>query len=185
MNPHTVRSVPGMIGSMIVVVLVVVGWVGFRSVTSDNQSTPIQTVDWSGWVRAGHSDGSLLLYAPTALPKGWRATSVNFNGGIDAHWHLGILTNTGKYLGIDEGRGSTSDLADQFIDPHAVRGKDVTINGTSWETWTDSRGNYAVALTSVTGPNLHDSVMIGGTEPDAQIRKFAASLTTDKVKSTA
>jgi hypothetical protein len=180
-SPRTQVSTAGMVGAMVVVVLLALGWVGFRQLTSDDEATPVQTVDWAPWVKAGRTDQQLLVFAPPTLPAGWRATSVEYTPGNGAYWHLGLLTDTGKYVGIDESRSSVEDMVQQYVDADAVRGKDVTVAGQKWQTWTDSGGDYALARSVEFGGAPYESVLIGGSAADASIREFVASLRSGRV----
>jgi hypothetical protein len=175
-NPRTQRSVAGMVGALIVVVAIGLVWVEIGG--SGQKATPTPKVDWTAWVKAGRSDQQLELFAPTELPAGWRATSVDYASGAAAHWHLGMLTDAGKYVGIEESRATTQDLAEQYVDIDAVRGPDVTVGGETWQTWTDNGGDYAIVRSVVIGGQPAESVLVGGSAPEAIIRKFAASLTT-------
>lgn len=174
------RSAGAMAAALVVVVLLVVGVVWFRS--SGEEDTPVRTVDWAAWVKAGRAEQQLMVFAPTALPKGWRATSVEYAGGTGAHWHLGMLTDTGKYVGIEESRDSTKDLVEQFVDENAVVGKDVEVGGQSWQTWTDSGGDYALVRSIEIGGASSESVLVVGSASPAAVREFAASLTGGTVK---
>ena len=184
-NPHTQRSVAGMIGSMIVIVILVLVWFGFRSATSGQQATPIQTVDWKVFVTSGRADHALLLFAPDELPRGWVATSVNFSGGNFAQWHLGMLTsknaNTGKYVAIEESLDTVTDLVKANVDENAVQGRDVRINGQTWQTWTDSGGDFGLAR-AITAGGRTESVLVYGAAPDQAIKDFTATLKTGTVR---
>jgi hypothetical protein len=174
-NPRTQRSVAGMVGALIVVVAIGLVWVEVGG--SGQKAAPTPKVDWTAWVKAGRSDQQLKLFAPTELPPGWRATSVDYTSGAAAHWHLGMLTDTGQYVGIEESRASTHDLADQYVDTDAVRGPDVTVAGETWQTWTDAGGDYAIVRSVPVDGLPAESVLVGGSAPEATIRKFTASLT--------
>jgi len=174
------RTVAGMVGALIVVVALVVVVVLFRQSGQEPQETP--SVDWSAWVKAGRSEQQLMLFAPPSLPKGWRATSVNYSGGTGPHWHLGMLTDSGKYVGIEESRASTRVLVERYVDQDAVRGKDITVAGQVWQTWTDSGGDYALVRSLAVGGQPYESVLVGGSAAPAAIRGFTESLTSGKVK---
>ncbi|HEY0905120.1 MAG TPA: DUF4245 family protein [Marmoricola sp.] len=181
-NPRTQRSFAGMAGALIVVVVLVLLWFGFRALTSENEPTPVRTVDWQAWVKSGRAEHQLLTFAPTRLPAGWRATSVDYAGGRDAHWHVGMLTDTGRYVGIEESTSSTDDLVEQYIDEEAERGEDVVVDGQTWQTWTDDGGDYALARSVEVGGRPYESVLVGGSAPAADIRDFVETLTTGSVR---
>lgn len=174
--PAHQRSFAGMIGAMLVTVVVGGGW--YLLARGDQDPHPVEAQPWAFWVDSGRSDGKLAILAPDALPKGWRATSASYDSGTDPHWHLGLLTATGKFVGLEESPSSTEDLVSEYVDENATRGKDVTIDGVAWQTYTDSGGDYAVVRTVKAPGGGQERVLVFGSAPDAQIRSFAGSLST-------
>jgi hypothetical protein len=179
-NPRAARSFAGMIGALIVVVAIGVVWVKVGG--SDEKAAPVQSVDWSAWMKAGRAEQQLLVFAPSTLPPRWRASSATYLGGSDAHWHLGLLTDSGKYVGIEESRAEIRDLVEQYVDQDAVRGKDVVVAGQTWQTWTDSGGDYALVRSVDVGGRPYESVLVGGSAPAPTVRSFAATLTSGTVR---
>ncbi len=170
------RTSGGLVGAMIVTVLFVVAFVGFRGFVRDNDSTPVRKVDYQTWVKAGRSDGKLAVYVPSPLPKGWEATSASYETGTQPAWHLGLLTAGRKYVGVEESRDSAQDLVDEHVDPDATRGKDVRIDGVTWQTWRDAGGDYAV-VRGLDGPDgTPESLLVVGSAPESQVRALAGSL---------
>ena len=110
--------------------------------------------------------------APPSLPDGWKATSASYDTGTTPIWHLGMLTDKGKYVGVEEALGGVQDLVEQHVDENAVQGKDVTIGGETYQTWTDAGGDYAVSRT-VPIEGGTESYLVVGTAPHASIRDFA------------
>ena len=178
-NPRTQRSVAGMVGALIVVVAIGVIWVKIGG--SGQKSTPIRTVDWAAWVKAGRTDHQLMVFAPAKLPSGWRATSVDYTAGAASHWHLGMLTDDGKYVGIEESRDPAEKLAQQYVDENAVRGADVTVAGETWQTWTDTGGDYALVRPVELAGRPYETVLVGGSGGRADTRSFVATLTSGTV----
>jgi hypothetical protein len=178
-NPRSTRSFAGMIGALVVVVAIGLVWVKIGG--SDEKAAPVRSVDWSAWVKAGRAEQQLMVFAPRSLPAGWRASSATYAGGNDAHWHLGMLTDGGKYVGIEESRASTQDLAEQYVDQDAVRGQDVTVADETWQTWTDAGGDYALVRSVEVAGRPYESVLVGGSAPPAAVRSLAATLTSGTV----
>ncbi|MCW2848744.1 MAG: hypothetical protein JWR90_2718 [Marmoricola sp.] len=170
------RSFGGLVGAMIVIVVAVLAFAAVKALLGDDEATPVQVVDYSGQVTAARADQQLQILVPDPLPSGWKATSAAYIPGASPSWHLGMLTDQGKYVGIEEGRSSIADLASEHVDVNAERGKDVTIDGQTWQTWTDSGGDYAVARSSGSGAKPVEAWLVVGTAPEATIRKLAASL---------
>lgn len=174
--PRYARTSSGLVGAMVVTVVAVLGFAAFRALTRDNEPTPIRSVDYSISLKAGRADKVLLVVAPDRLPSGWKATSATYTPGTRAAWHLGMLTKTRKYVGVEESRSSTEDLATEHVDPNPQRGKDVTIAGETWQTFTDAGGDYAVARSLKDGGTTVESWIVVGSAPEKQIRDLAASL---------
>ncbi|MFL6106101.1 MAG: DUF4245 family protein [Marmoricola sp.] len=169
-----VRPMMSGVIALAVALAAAIGW--YYLGRPDESQQPVQTVEWQPWVRAGRADHKLLLLAPSVLPQGWRATSASYLSGVSPHWHLGMLTGTGKFVGIDEARDTVADLVAANVDDNAVRGDDVEVGGVTWQTWTDEGGDYALVQTFVGPGGNQENVVIVGSAPDAQIRSFAASL---------
>jgi hypothetical protein len=175
------RSTGGLIGAMLVTVVAVVAFWALNDVKTDHPTTPVQTVDYSAMMRAGRADHKLLVMAPASLPRGWKATSATYETGTTPAWHLGMLTGKNQYVGIEEALGGVQDLVDQHVDKDAAQGKDVTIGGETYQTWTDAGGDYAVSRTVPIGGGV-ESYLVVGTAPDATIRDFAGELRGGSVK---
>ena len=173
------RSPGGLVGAMIVTVLFVVAFVALRGFVRENESSPVRTVDYKSWVKAGRADGKLTVQVPSPVPAGWEATSASYETGTEPAWHLGMLTEDRKYVGVEESRDSTQDLVDEHVDPDATRGKDVRIDGATWQTWRDAGGDYAV-VRALDGPDgTPESVLVVGSAPESQVRDLAGSLRDD------
>jgi hypothetical protein len=170
------RTSGGLVGAMLITVVAVVGFVAFRALFSDNEPTPIRTVDYQAIVKVGRADQQLLVLAPESLPAGWKATSATYDDGLSPAWHLGILTDKRRYVGVEESRSSIRDLVDEHVDRDAEQGEDVTIAGETWQSWTDAGGDYAVARTVRSQGRAAESVLVVGTAPEAAIRDFAGTL---------
>ena len=181
-GPRPPRTFGAMAGALVFLLLVVLGWVLFRAVTSDHNPTPVRTVDWSAWVKAGRAEQRLAIFAPESLPSGWRATSVDYTGGNTPQWHLGMLTGEGKYVGVEESLTSTKDLVEQYIDEEAVRGKDVTVGGATWQSWSDAGGDHALVRSVEVDGRAYESVLVGGSAPEETVERFAGSLSGGPVK---
>ena len=175
-TPRYPRTSGGLVGAMVVTVIAVLAFVAFRAVTRDNEPTPVATVDYTVSMKAGRAEGKLQVLVPERLLSGWKATSATYDGGTKPAWHLGLLTDRGKYVGIEESEASIEDLAAEHVDADAERGKDVTIGGETWQTFTDAGGDYAVARSLKEGGRTVESWIVVGTAPEQEIRDFAGSL---------
>ena len=165
-------------------VAAVVGFAVIRAVTDDTVPTPVRTVDYTTSVKAGRADRLLAVMAPAQLPAGWRATSASYVTGSDPTWHLGLLTEEDRYVGVEESRRSIEHLVREHVDVGAERGEDVTIDGEPWQVWTDAGGDYAVARSLEIEGSAVESWVVVGSAPEATIREFAESLEGGSVRLT-
>ena len=139
------RSAAGMVGAMIVLVVVVVFMVFVRDASNTRAvPDPTPTVDYRQTVDYARRTADFDLLAPRTLPAGWRATSVSFVPRGDQRWHLGMLTGTDGYVGLEQAGRSVSSMVEQYVDPEAARGGTVEIGGSAWQTFTDSGGDTAL-----------------------------------------
>jgi Protein of unknown function (DUF4245) len=161
---------------MLVTVLAVIAFVAFRAVTGDKEPTKLRAVDYEAVVARARADKQLLVLAPERLPLGWKATSASYTSGASPSWHLGILTDDSKYVGVEEAESSIEDLAKEHVDADAERGNDVTIGTETWQTWTDAGGDYAVARSLRPGDSTVESWLVVGTADAGEIRAFAGTL---------
>lgn len=170
------RSSTGLLGAMVATVVAVLLFVGFRSLIRDNDSTPVPAVDWKISFQAARADGKLAVLAPPATPSGWKATSVSFTPGSDPAWHLGMLTPTSTYVGIEESRDDLGTLVADHVNGTVTTGAGVTVAGTHWRVYRGSRGDYALGRSTEHSGESESQLVVGSASP-ATIRDFAASLT--------
>jgi len=166
-----------MVGAMIVVLAFIsVGRI-WRAVSNSDQATEQPTVDYTGWVRSAKQDGRLKVLVPMTVPSGWRATSASYDSGAVPHWHLGMLINDKTYVGLDESLMPMDDMVSSYLSSGAKRGAEVRIAGQVWQSWTDTRGDYALAR-SFPAPKgkFPEQVLVGGSASPSQIREYVASL---------
>ena len=165
------RSVSGMVGAMIVLVLVVAVFVAFRAINRNDPENPVDAVDYARPAEFAREQARWPLLAPAELPEGWRATSVRFTNGRDQAWHVGFLTGADKYVGLEQADVSARDLVDEHVDDQATEGAPVTVDGEQWSTWTDAGGDTALVRET-------DDVttVVVGTVPEETLVEFVHSL---------
>lgn len=171
------RPVMSMVVAMLVATPVAIGW--YYLGRPDEKTQPVVTLttaEWQTWVTAGRDDHKLVVLAPPTLPVGWRATTASYQTGVAAHWHLGVLTDHNKYVGIEETRDTTTSVVHQYVDENATRGKDAQVGGSTWQVWTDTGGDYALIRTLVAPDGQQERLLVFGSAPDQQIRDFASTL---------
>ncbi len=135
-----------MVGAMIVLLAIIAVFVVFRAVNRTEPESAVRTVDYQPVVAAAREQVDFPLLAPPELPAGWRATVAEFTV-TPPSWHLRVLTEEQRYLGLEQSRSSVRDMVATYVDRDAVRGEAVDVGGESWRTWTDSGGDTALVKT--------------------------------------
>ncbi len=161
-----------MVGALVVLLAVVLGWVALRALTSSDAATPVRTVDYTRDVPAAREAADFRLLAPPGLPSGWRATTVRFTGPPRAHWHLGVLTGEDRYVGLEQGQDSVASMVERYVDEAATRGEPVDVAGRPWATYSDSGGDLAL----VRRAGRTTTLVVGHDVPRSDLVSYVASL---------
>jgi hypothetical protein len=133
-----------MIGAMLVLLLVVVAFVFFRDLNRNDPASPVKAIDYQKTLGFAQEAVGFPLLAPPSLPDGWRATSATFVPE-PARWHLGVLTDENRYIGLEQSRSPVDTMVETYVDREAVRGREVQAAGETWRTWTDEGGDTALS----------------------------------------
>jgi hypothetical protein len=168
-----------MVGALIVTLLVIFAFVGFRAFDRRDLEVRPQHIDYLTQVRYAQQAGSRVAY-PAHLPTGWYATQVTVTPGTPPGIELSFLTATGQYVGFVDSPDPLPQLLSTYVDPHAQQGAPVTVGGglvTRWQTWTDGSGDTALVATRGTGVRS-ESLLVFGTVTRGQLEAMAATLTT-------
>ena len=138
------RSFPGMVGALLVLLLVIGGFVLFRDAIREDPENPVEAVELEQPVAYAREQADFDLLAPDDLPDGWIATSVRFTDGEEQSWHLGMLTDEERYVGLEQSPRPAADVVEEFVDEEATEGDEVSIDGETWRTWTDADDDLAL-----------------------------------------
>ncbi|MGZ4499023.1 MAG: DUF4245 domain-containing protein [Actinomycetes bacterium] len=166
------RSASGMIGAMIILLVIIGVFVGFRRLTSSEPSSAVQTVGYHQDAKFARQAVHYTLLAPPRLPAGWRATTVQYTSGPTEHWHLGVLTNQNRYVGLEQALEPESSMVHTYVDNGAAKKGTVRIAGHTWTTYTDSIGDFAVARQDGKAATL----VVGHQVPQPTLERYVASL---------
>ena len=138
------RSAGGMVGALLLLVVLILAYLGLQALTGNRHPDPVHTVAYGQDVPAARKAADFPLLAPPRLPQGWRATTVSFSGPPDAHWHLGVLTATDRYVGLEQGHDTVRSMVQAYVDKAAYRGRPVDVEGAAWASYTDPGGDLAL-----------------------------------------
>ena len=172
------RSTGGLIGSMIVLVLVVLGIVIFRGTFRDTPTYEPDHIDYLSLVTSIQQQGLEPAY-PAELPDGWYVKDASFTPGDRPVLDLAMTTDDGHFAGLHQEDASVQGLVSTLVGEDAIQGDDVDIDGTvapTWETFTDPDGDSAFA--AQVGD---DTVLVYGSASEDELRALVESLTTDQL----
>ncbi len=149
---------------MLVLLLVIVGFVLLRGLNRAQPDGLGGAVDYQQSAAFAREQAGFEVLAPGQLPDGWRATSVEFVPE-PRRWHLGLLTDEEKYVGLEQVDSSVRSMVKTYVDEEATRGDAVTIGGQTWSSWTDDDGDTALVRD---GPEV-TTLVVGPVEQDVLV----------------
>ena len=166
------RSTGGLIGALLVLLVLALGYVGVGALTGTDPGTPVRTVDYTRVEPAARRSADFDLVAPPSLPDGWRATTVRFVDTPPQHWHLGVLTDKGRYVGLEQGREGVPSMVRRYVDERAQRGRRVQVAGEPWTSYTDAGDDLAL----VRREGGTTTLVVGNAVPLATLVSYTAGL---------
>jgi len=176
------RSFGGLLAAMVVTVLFVGAYVGFRALTRDQPDIEPESVHYLSCVADLQGTDTTVAY-PVALPAGWIDSSVAFTRGSPPSWRLGILTDRGEFVGVVQEKKGVSDLLSTYVDEAPVAGEDAapenTLGVTTWQTWSDRGGDHAFSGVLDSGPLAGETLLVYGSAPVEDQEALIGLLTLD------
>lgn len=170
------RSFSGLVGAMLVLVLFVLGFVAFRAVNRADAARTIEPVDYVTSARYAADNAAFPVLAPVDLPEGWQATSVRFEGGKDGSWHLGVLTDGDRYVGLEQADRRTDEMVATYVGEDAEQTGERSVGGRTWAVFADVDDDVALVSES------EDLVtLVVGRVPLETLTAYAASLAQPEV----
>lgn len=166
------RSAAGMVGAMIVLLAVVVAFVVLRDLNRNDPPSPVPAIDYARDAAFAADQATFEVLAPASLPAGWRATTARYVPGSGERWHLGLLTDDDRYVGLEQSAASVESMVESHVDENATRGDVVSVDGAEWSTWSDDGGDLAL----VREESGTTTLVVGHNVPVAELEAFVASL---------
>ena len=163
------RSASGMVGAMVVLLLVVGTFVGFRALNRDELEVEPERVDYLEAVGFAQESDWAVAYPPS-VPGDWKATSVESQPG--RVWGIGFLTPDG-FAGLHQSEDPSSTLLETYVDDDTTELDPVEIGGASWDVYEDDDGDRGYL-----GEVDRLPVLVYGSAPPAVLEDLARSLTT-------
>jgi hypothetical protein len=172
------RSAGGLVGSMIVLVLVVVGIVVFRGAFRNTPTYDPEPIDYRSLVVGLQQNGLSPAY-PAALPEGWFVKDAHFDPGDRPVLDLAITTDDDHFVGLHQEDRGVDELVDTYVGTDATEGDEVRIDGTvarEWRTFSDPGGDHA--FVTELG---EETLLVYGSASEADLRERVGSHTTDEL----
>ena len=177
------RNFGGLLAAMLVTVLFVGGYVGFRALTRDQPELD-PDVDYASCVAYLQEAGVTVVY-PRELPSGWRANVIHYAPGNPPGWRIGLVTDQDEFVGVVQQQEDVDDLLTQYVDESPRQGDDASpengLGATSWQTWSDAGGDHAFSTELSSGPLAGQTLLIYGSAPVADQETVLRALTLDPV----
>jgi hypothetical protein len=129
-------AIGDIIRSVAVIGAVILALYGVGRLFSSEPETTVKPIDYESVVAQARPAASFPLVAPSGLPRGWRATSARFqqNG-----WHLGVLTDTDDYMGLEQLKSTPDRAVDRFADDSKSTGT-ADVAGKTWNVRSGPKG---------------------------------------------
>ncbi len=173
------RSFGGLIGSMIVLVVLVVGYVIVRGGFRTTPTYDPDPVDYRSLIVSLQQNGLTPAY-PDPLPDGWFVKQATFDPGDRPVLDLAITTADGHFAGLHEEDADVDDLVDSLVGTDATETGTVALDtpvARRWRSFAAPDGDHAFA--AEVG---RQSVLVYGSAPAGELRSLVESLSTAKLK---
>jgi hypothetical protein len=170
------RSGNGLVAAMLITVIAVVAFVGFRSLVRDEPDVEPEGVEYLDTVGLAQ-DGDVEPVYPAELPDGWIATRAEVLPDAPPGFDLAMLTDDEDFVGMVWSGEPIDDLLAERVDDEDVEDADpLTVDGSvarQWNGYADPGGDLAYA--AEVGDHV---VLVYGSAPADDLRTVVESLTT-------
>lgn len=160
-----------MLRSIAVIGVIVAAVAVFTAFLRDDPPDPgAKAVDYRDIAAQAREAVGYPLLAPPSLPDGWRSNSARLDPGAPPAWHLGVVTDGGEYIGLEQQDASVREMVRQHAEGSEPQGAD-DVAGHRWKVRTDGDGN-----TTYVRHADGATVLVTGDAPSAQIESYIESL---------
>jgi hypothetical protein len=139
------RSAGGLIGAILAcLALIATIWLLTRFQGAGGEDVePAPTIDYAASLAEAREQAPFEVLAPRSEPRGWRATSVDWElAGPVRTWRLGFVTPGEEFVGLTQSNGSSGDVVEEAT-PADQPGAPVIVDGETWQTLTSEEGERA------------------------------------------
>lgn len=171
------RSMPGMIGAMVVVIGVILVFVVVRAINRDDYEVEREPIDYLPTVEEIQTAGGFPAVYPPALPEGWKAVDLSYDPA--RLWSLSMFNDDDRYVGLFQGRTGVEDLVEEYVDEDAEEGESVRLDSDvadEWRTFSDEGGDRALVAEF-----RKTAVLVVSSASQDELEAVAASLSIEPV----
>lgn len=137
-RPPTPRRPPSTAGALLaalLVLLIAIGvWLGVGSLLREQDEVRPTSVDYIAAVEGAQAKG-LTVYYPQSLPEGWIVTSVDVPTSASQPWMLGMLTDSGKFVGLRQASGDPIRVTQDQLGAETTPGPAVQLAANEIDQW--------------------------------------------------
>jgi hypothetical protein len=166
-----------MVGAMLITLIALGGFVGFRALNRTDLEVRPEPVDYLA-VAGRAQDEALRPVYPRELPDGWIANSAEASPlARNPAWGMGMLTGQDRFVGIQQGNQSLDSLLATFVDESPEPAGEIEVSGSvaaRWQVFVDDAGDTAYA--AEVG---EENVIVYGSAPKSDLLSVLALLTQD------
>ncbi|WP_069170924.1 DUF4245 domain-containing protein [Streptomyces griseus] len=165
------QTVRDMFLSMLVITAV--AGVVYIFIPHDDKADPLKAVDYRVELATARRAAPYPVAAPDGLPKGWKPTSVSYEGHNGAGWHLGFLDPDGRYVAVEQSTTPAKKYVPQVSRQAEDTGRTQRVAGEEWQRWEGPKYDALV---------LHGkdaTTVVTGSAPMERLAEMAAALRTD------
>lgn len=163
-------SLGDMLRSIFVIGLIILALAGLGVWFQVRPESRVEAVDYATAAKAAQGVSGFEIYTPSSLPKGWKATTVNYAAGAKGAWHLGVITADEKYIGLEQTGAGRLRALDDFSPDTKPKGM-TTVGGFEWQVRQSPKGE-----TTLVREADGITVIVTGTAKRSVIEDYAASL---------
>lgn len=163
-------SLADMLRSIVVIGALILGLAGVGYWFQIRPDDATKSVDYVAAATAARSAADFPVLAPASLPKGWKATTVRYDNGVKGQWHLGVLTDKDKYIGLEQSSLGRQRSIEKFT-PDTKESGTVTAAGYEWELRRSQRGETTFVRT-----DGDITIVVTGTASLSIIKSYVSSL---------
>ncbi|MEU1125645.1 DUF4245 domain-containing protein [Streptomyces sp. NPDC005899] len=164
------QTVRDMFLSMLVITAV--AGVVYIFIPHDDKADPLKAVDYRVELATARRAAPYPVAAPGGLPKGWKPTSVSYEGHDGAGWHLGFLDPDGRYVAVEQSTNPAQKYVPQVSQQAEDTGRTQQVAGEAWQRWEGPKYDALV---------LHGkgaTTVVTGSAPMERLVEMAAALET-------